>query len=168
MTSTPKGIDVVGVENGSNGRNCTDHVVCGHFVQEGDKLYCKWAVQEVEEGEKETCVQVYRLAGDGFVGCHIGYLPRRIIKSSVSPKGDNKKDGGQSYDGMWLNVATDLRLSASTAERSRSQRNCGILHCHIIKDNPRFVGVNPFETAVKPAKGRDADDSDSSDDASDN
>ena len=166
MTSTAKGIDVYGVDIGSNGRSCVSHDVCGHFVKEGDPLYCSWEVQEFD-GETESVVQVHKLAGDGFVGCHIGYLPRRLIKASRSNHGDHKKDGGRSYDGTWLNVVADLRLSKSAAERSRSQRNSGIVYCHIIQDNPRFVGVNPFQTQLKPANDDDDDDDDGDDEDED-
>jgi hypothetical protein len=51
----PRGIDVVGVDNGSHGRSCTQHPVCGHFVVVDDKLYCKWAVQCFDEEKNSTC-----------------------------------------------------------------------------------------------------------------
>lgn len=148
MTSTPKGIDVVGVENGSNGRNCEQHPICGHFVATYDYLYCKWAVQTID-GQDEACVQVFKLASDGFAGCHVGYLPRRLIKSSRDKEG--KKDGGKAYDGVWLKVVSDLRLSANTSERSRSHRNCGLVHCHVCDDS-FLAGKNPFETKINIPK----------------
>lgn len=143
----PRGIDVVGVDNGSHGRSCTQHPVCGHFVVVDDKLYCKWAVQCFdEEGDvPEACVQVHKLALDGYVGCHVGYLPRRLIKASRNQNGE--KDGGKSYEGLWLTVSKDLRTSDNSSERSRSYRNCGILHCHVANDS-YLVGKNPFDNKI--------------------
>jgi hypothetical protein len=66
MMSTPKGIDVVGLDNGSHGCNCTQHAICGQFVVETCKLYCRWAVQSFDEKKTpESCIQVYKLAWDG-------------------------------------------------------------------------------------------------------
>jgi hypothetical protein len=144
MASTPKGFDVVGVDSGSHGRSCTQHSVCGHFVVVNDKLYCKWAVQSFDD-TPESCVQVYKLAADGHVGCHVGYLPRRLVKSSTDKNGE--KDGGKSYEGMWLKVIKDLRTSDNSSERSRSYRNCGIIHCYVAND-PFLVGKDPFQTSI--------------------
>ena len=146
MASFPKGMDVVGVDSESNGRHCTQHHVCGHFVKADDILYCKWAVQKFDLATPESCVQVFKLAADGLVGCHVGFLPRRVIKSSKNEQGE--KDGGKSYDGMWLEVITDLRLSGSPAERSRSTRNLGIVYCHVA-NYPWLVGIDPFETEIQ-------------------
>jgi hypothetical protein len=32
MASNPIGIDIVGVDHGSNGCHCEQHEICGHFV----------------------------------------------------------------------------------------------------------------------------------------
>jgi hypothetical protein len=148
MASHPQGMDVVGVDNGSHGRSCTQHAVCGHFVSKEDILYCNWAVQKFDSDIPESCVQVFKLAMDGHVaGCHVGYLPRRVIKSSRSADDRRKKDGGKSHDGTWLKVVSDLRLSDNSAERSRSHRNFGILYCHVLKDE-YLLGKNPFEQCI--------------------
>jgi hypothetical protein len=103
MMSTPKGIDVVGVDNGSHGRSCTQHPICGNFVVVNDKLYCKWAVQSFDDDcTPESYVQVYKLVVDGLVGCRVGYLHRQLVRASRDK--NSKKDGGKSYEGMWLKV----------------------------------------------------------------
>jgi hypothetical protein len=150
MTSTPQGIDVVGVDSGSHGRHCENHTVCGHFVKANDYLCCKWAVQKFDSGELESCVQVHKLAADGHICCHVGYLPRRLVKASRD-KDDGEKDGGKRYDGMWLKVIQDLRLSDNSAERSRSHRNFGIVYCHVAKDD-WLLGKDPFEVAIQIPK----------------
>jgi hypothetical protein len=185
MASNPIGIDVVGVDHGSNGRHCEQHEICGHFVAKNDKLYCKWAIQKFDSDEPESCVQVFKLASDGHIGCHIGYLPWRLVKGSRD-KATREKDGGKSFDGTWLNVVNDLRLSDNTAERSRSHRNYGILHCHVSNEE-WLVGKNPFnqfiifpeseknkefvllsarKTGAKKANGDDDDDDETTDDDS--
>jgi hypothetical protein len=145
--SPPKGIDVIGVDNGSHGRNCERHDVCGHFVKGDDYLFCKWAVQKFDSDLAESCVQVFKLAADGHAGCHVGYLPRRLVKASRN-KDNNQKDGGKSYDGVWLKVVADLRLSDNSAERSRSHRNFGMVYCHITNDD-WLLGKDPFEVKIK-------------------
>ena len=124
--ASPKGVDVVGCDKHSNGRHCTAHSVCGHYVQVDDKLYCKWGVQRPDTDEddggndgnnvnNEACVEVHKLGTDGCITCHVGYLQRRIVKASRDATGN--KDGGKTYDGMWLTVVTDLRLSDSAGDR---------------------------------------------------
>jgi hypothetical protein len=76
----PKGIDVVGVNNGSHGRHCERHGICGYFVKAEDFLCCKWAEQTFDDAP-ESCVKVFKLAANGHAGCHEGYLPRRLVKS---------------------------------------------------------------------------------------
>lgn len=147
MTTTPKGIDVVGCDNDSNGRQCTAHNVCGHYVKQGDKLYCKWAVQQLDDGVNEACVEVHKLGVDGQIQCHVGYLQRRIVKSSRDDSGN--KDSGRCLNGMWLTAIKDLRLSDSAVERQRSTRNGGMVYCQVIQDDDRFVGINPFDTPIE-------------------
>jgi hypothetical protein len=143
---TPQGIDVVGVDSGTNGRHCERHPVCGHFVKAEDFLFCKWAVQKFDLDVPEACVQVFKLAADGFVGCHVGYLPRRLVKASRDK--DGEKDGGKSFHGVWLKVVSDLRLSDNSAERARSHRNFGIVYCHVV-DEDWLLGKDPFEHKVQ-------------------
>jgi hypothetical protein len=147
MAMIPKGVDVVGCDKESDGRSCTAHRVCGHFVKAGDKLYCKFEVQQFEDdNEGEACVQVHKLGAGGEISCHVGYLQRRIVKSSRDDLGN--KDGGKSYDGMWLTAIADLRLSDSSVERARSTRNGGLFYCQVLQNDARFVGVNPFNTPI--------------------
>jgi hypothetical protein len=178
MASSAQGIDVVGVDNGSHGRHCENHEVCGHFVKANDYLYCKWAVQKFDSGELESCVQVYKLAADGHAGCHVGYLPRRLIKASRDKDDVRKKDGGKRYNGVWLKVISDLRLSDNSAERSRSHRNFGIVYCHVVEYD-WLLGKDPFEMTINipdavvessfelpsaPETNKDDDDTDQEDD----
>jgi hypothetical protein len=149
MASSPKGVDVVGVDSGTHGRSCENHDVCGHFVVKDDLLYCNWAVQKIASDVPEACVQVFKLAPDGHVGCHVGYLPRRVVKSSRCKDDSKKKDQGRSFNGTWLKVVSDLRLSDNSAERSRSHRNFGIVYCHEVTEEDYLKGKNPFEDCIQ-------------------
>ena len=142
--ASSKAFDVVGVDNSSNGRNCERHCCCGHFIEVDDFLYCKWEAKEFD-GKLQPCIEVHSLNIDGFVGCHVGYLPRRVIKSSKGS--DGKKDGGKKYNGMWLQVIEDLRLSDNYMIRNRSHRNHGIVHCHVSSES-FLMGKNPFEDCI--------------------
>ena len=66
--NTPIGIDVVGLDSDTNGRACTAHVVCGHFVKVDDILITKWAIMNIE-GYDQIVAQVHKIDADGFVRC---------------------------------------------------------------------------------------------------
>jgi hypothetical protein len=85
------------------------------IVKAEDFLFCKWVVQKFDN-LSESCVKVFKLAADGHAGCHVGYNPRHLVKFSKNK--DSTKDGGKGYDGVWLKVVQDLRLSNNSAERS--------------------------------------------------
>jgi hypothetical protein len=102
----------------------------------------------------ESCIKVFKkLAMDGHVGCHVGYLPRRVIKSLRSEDDHRKREGGKLHDGIWLKVVSDLQLSDNSAERSRSHHNFGILYCHVLKDE-YLLGKNPFKQCIKEERGK--------------
>jgi hypothetical protein len=131
-----QGVDDIGVDNGMNGRSCNEHPICGHLVKEGDKLFCKWEVQQFEENEEpEGCIQVFEVGLDGLATCHAGYLPKQLLK----------KDQGKVFHDAWHRVIQDYRLSDYSSERQRSHRNYGLIYCTVIKNNPRYSGKNPFE-----------------------
>ena len=129
-------IDVIGVNCDSHGRSCFLHSIgCGSAVKAGDKLVCRWAVQEIEPGCPEEVVKVYKLSyDDGLVGCHIGYLQKRLFVLNQP----------QWFDLMMLKVAKDLRGSESSHERARSHRWHGLLTCAVIKGNLNYNGRDPF------------------------
>jgi hypothetical protein len=73
----PKGIDVVGIDNGSHGCHCERHGICGHFVKAEDFLFCKWAVQKFDDAP-ESCVKVFKLAAD-FQGASSSLQRTRMV-----------------------------------------------------------------------------------------
>ena len=116
---------------------CSLHSIgCGSAVIVGDKLVCKWEVQEIVEGYPEEVVQVHKLSyNDGLPMCHVGYLPKRMF-AKHDPKW---------FDLLFLRVVHDYRDSDSSHERSRSYCWHGLILCEIIKDNNRYNGRNPFD-----------------------
>jgi hypothetical protein len=82
---------------------------------------------------------------DGHVGCHVGYLPRRLVRASRDK--NDEKGGGKSYEGMWLKVIKDFQTSNNLSECSQSYRNFGLVHCYVTNDL-YLVGKDPFQTAI--------------------
>jgi len=96
MAACIQAMDVIGVDNGDNGQSCRQHPVCGNFVIPGDKLYCKWAIQNFDAGINEACVQVHRVAKDGVVKCHVGFLSHCLFARN--------RDHGRLFESTWLRV----------------------------------------------------------------
>jgi hypothetical protein len=131
-------VDVVGLDNESHGRSCTQHLCCGHTVKVDDVLFCSWQIVVIEEGEDaipEEVIQVYKVAEDGLAYCHVGFLAKRLFK----------KYGPKAFDKMFLLVKKDYRVSDNSHERSRSHHYNGMALASIIVDDNRFNGKNPLE-----------------------
>jgi hypothetical protein len=129
-------VEVVGLEINEDGRSCEQHLCCGRSVFQNDKLICSWHVEPTEDEDLDEVVKVHKIGTDGFVTCHVGYLPKRMFV---------KYGGAKKFDLMYLRVTDDLRVSENKHERSRSKRYYGVVNCAIIRNNPRYVGKNPFE-----------------------
>ncbi len=157
-----RAFDVVGVDAEDSGRSCTTHMVCGHHIEVGDILACKWSVQIFHDNTPEACIRVFKINNnDGLPGCHVGYLQKHLLKV----------DEGKKYDNILLKVIDDNRLSDDKSVRHRSHRNYGIVHCVDVTNHENFVNLNPFEGDSLPmdivAKERDtllANDEDDEDD----
>lgn len=115
---TIHGVDVVGCDAGDNGRNCTSHEVCGTHIRLDDLIIFRWEVVPIE-GDLEEVVKAY-LIRDGTQGCHIGFLPRRLLK---------QKD---KYVNKMATIVEDLRCSENAQKRRRSNRNKGIVYCTML------------------------------------
>ena len=137
QSPTLDGYDVVGLDNDENGCSCTAHPICGHWVNVGDILVCKWDVDVFRKDQApEAVVKVFKVSlDDGLVACHVGYLPKRLLK----------RDSGKRFDGMVLEVIEDLRLSDSKLTRLRSHQNYGMVYCHDVSTHDSFIGKDPFK-----------------------
>ena len=115
---TVQGVDVVGCDAGDNGRSCVSHEICGNHVHVGDVIVFRWEVVPIEE-DMEEVVKAY-LIRDGSQTCHIGFLPRRLLKQK-----------GKFVNKMAI-VVEDLRTSENSQKRRRSHRNMGIVYCTML------------------------------------
>jgi hypothetical protein len=112
------GVDIIGCDEGSDGRSCISHEVCGKFVQVGDILVLRWEVIPIGDDIEEVIkAHVIR---DGSQECHIGYLPRHLLRQK------------ERYKNKMAVVIEDLRLSTNFQRRRRSERNKGILYCNML------------------------------------
>lgn len=48
------GVDVVGCDEGTNGRSCISHEICGKYVQTGDILVFRWEAVPTDAGIEEV------------------------------------------------------------------------------------------------------------------
>lgn len=157
--------DVVGLNHEDHGRHCVSHMCCGHHVEAGDILVCEWGADDFR-GYIEPCVKVSKVADDGLICCHVGYLQKRLIAKSTSLNLD--------FNGLVLRVVDDLRLSESAAKRARSHRAGGMAYCHAIYDDPNLDGRalieegKPFVMSPKVVEDVEISDSTETDDTDDN
>ena len=123
-------IDVVGCDEGSNGRSCLNHDVCGTQIQVGDIFIFRWAVVPVEN-EIEEVIKVF-IIRDVSQECHIGYLPRRLLIQK-----DNFKN-------KMAVVLEDLRRSNNAQKRRKSLRHKGIVVCRMLDEiEEQFRAILP-------------------------
>ena len=131
-------IDIVGLSSNTNGRSCTAHSCCGDIVFVNSKLLLEWSVQEIKRNTKariEEVIKAWKIADDGMPCCHVGYVSVSML-SNYNPT---------SFEGLFLRVKRDLRISDNSHERQRSRFYNGIVECEVIKNNPRYNGHCPFK-----------------------
>ena len=47
-------VDVVGCDDGDNGRSCASHIVCGTHLHTGDVIIFRWAVIPINDEAEEV------------------------------------------------------------------------------------------------------------------
>jgi hypothetical protein len=127
-------MEVLGLESSDDGRNCTMHLCCGHYIRKNDKLVCESTLQVINSNTPEPVVKVFSLNNDGLPQCHVGYIPKHYFR----------KFGTDRFHLMYLRVKTDYRVSLNSMERHRSYYNHGMTLCEIIKDNKKYNGRDVF------------------------
>ena len=83
----------------------------------------------------EEVAKAWKIGDDGLPSCHVGYIAVAMLSQHL-PK---------QFDGIFLRVKRDLRISESCHERQRSHFYQGIIECEVINDNPRYDGHLIFE-----------------------
>ena len=71
-------INIVGITASSNGRSFEEHQVYGSVLKL-DSLVRFREVQIIVKGKEETALVVYWIT-DGVDHCHVGFLPRHMVK----------------------------------------------------------------------------------------
>ena len=107
-------IEIVGIEEGSRGRSCEEHAVCGSVVDE-DVVVCLRKVQVLVDGKEETAIAAYWVT-DGEDRCRVGFLQRHMVAYASR------------YDGALAQVTRVLGPNAGvfdTAERRLYHKNKG-------------------------------------------
>jgi hypothetical protein len=74
-------VEIVGTEVGDRGHSCEEHPNnCGKVLAK-DVVVRLWKVQIQVEGQEETAIAAYWVT-DGVDCCHVGFLPRHMVKQA--------------------------------------------------------------------------------------
>jgi hypothetical protein len=81
MTDAGRDGEMVGLKSDTNGRSCEAHLCCGASLHVGDLVRFRLVILEVQEGTPVEALKVLKIK-DCTKGCHIGFLPRYILKGA--------------------------------------------------------------------------------------
>ena len=113
-------IEIVGIARGDRGRSCEEHDVCGAVLQEDSVVRIRHVQITGEEmGTEESALAVYWIS-DGIDRCHVGFLPRHLIKQ------------WREYDGRIAQVVDLYEGSDSPTKKRKNTRNCGCCEAVLI------------------------------------
>ena len=102
-------VNIVGIHASFNGRSCEEHQVGGSVLKLGSLVSFR-EVQIIMKGKEETALAVYSVT-DGVDHCHVGFLPRHMVKYK------------EAYDGRLAQVVEFL--SESHIREIRTRNHCG-------------------------------------------
>lgn len=107
-------VEIVGLEEGSTGRSCERHGVCGCVVEHNTVVRFRrlQVLDEEEEDIEETAIAAFWVS-DGIDSCRVGYLPRHCIKH------------WRQYEGKLAQVIEMYKDSESPTKRRKHHRNLG-------------------------------------------
>ena len=75
-------IEIVGCDDGKNGRSCFFHEVYDKHIQVDNVIVFCWEVISIHDKLEET-INVYVIR-DGTQPCHIGFLPEKLLKNKMT------------------------------------------------------------------------------------
>jgi len=79
-------VEIVGTEQGDQGRSCEEHPInCGEVMAE-DVVVRLCKVQILVEGKEETAIAAVWV-NDGIDRCRVGFLPRHMVKHAARYNG---------------------------------------------------------------------------------
>jgi hypothetical protein len=128
-------IEIVGIERSDGGRSCEEHDVCGTVLHEDCVVRIRHMQIIGEHGKEESALAVYWIS-DGIDRCHVGFLPRHLLKQ------------WQQYDGRIAQVVDLYKGSESPTKRRKNARNYGcceavlIDYCEEDSRRPRIATGN--------------------------
>jgi hypothetical protein len=112
-------VDIVGIARGDRGRSCEEHEVCGAVLQED----CVVRIRHVQiigaTGKEESALAAYWIS-DGIDRCHVGFLPRHLLKD------------WQVYNGRIAQVVDIYEGSDSHAKKRKNVRISGCCEAVLI------------------------------------
>ncbi len=118
-------VKIVGTTVSCQGRSCKEQEICGEVLKE-DVVVRLCKMQLMVEGKEETVITAIWVT-DGVDRCHIGFLPRHMVKHAAR------------YDGALAQVIRVLSDDAETcdsAERRMFHKNKGFCLAAIISTLP--------------------------------
>jgi hypothetical protein len=116
-------IEISGLDESSNGRNCTEHLCCGKYVNINDILRLKHCIVDVDD-EMEEAIKLVKLSG-GIETCTVAFLPRIYYNL---PK-------------VQRNINTSVQViklykEGSSYEKEKNKINGGMATCIFLNDIP--------------------------------
>ena len=115
--------EILGLTEGSQGRSCTSHRVCGKHLRENDLLKLKKAVVEFESGLVKL-LKVVKIQ-DGVETCTVGFL-------------NSKEDDWDKLDIEFAQVTELYEDSENSYKRKKSKRLTGMAAIVLLNTIPSF------------------------------
>jgi hypothetical protein len=116
-------IEISGLDKSSNGRNCTQHICCGKYVNVNDVLRLKHCIVEVDN-EPENAIKLVKLSG-GNESCTVAFLPRIYYNLPKVQRNINKTV-----------QVFKLYKEGSSYEKEKNKINGGMATCVFLNDIP--------------------------------
>ena len=141
MAHHPRGmtVDIVGTEQPGNGRSYKEHAICGSVLEEDSVVRIRHVQVTVHGLEKPalTCFWV----SNGIDQCHVGFLPRNLVKH------------WQSFEGRLAQVVEVYsRDSDSTQKKRKYHHDSGC--CKAVLIDTKF-GDDADDDIFSPVKWRE-------------
>ena len=113
MAHHPTGetVEILGLNQGTNGRSCPDHDNCGSVVK--PDVVCRLRkVQVIIQGKEESAIAAYWVT-DGIDSCRVGFLPKHCVCH------------WRLYEGRLAQVTEMYKDNTSPHKRKQDYKNMG-------------------------------------------
>jgi hypothetical protein len=106
-------IEIVGLADGSNGRKCSAHLVCGRQIAPGNLVRLLPTVIVNELGQNEYAIGV-RIVKGGRDSCLVGFIPREFHAFRTL------------YENKYAQILELLANSKNSEHRRKSYKSKGL------------------------------------------